>query len=501
MRGIVKRFAGVPALDEVDFELRRGEIHALLGENGAGKSTLMRVLAGLYAPDAGSIEVDGRPVRFRSAADASAAGIGMVHQHFTLVENFTVAENLALALPGQTPGILPRRGLADRALQAAKLLGWHLDPDAPVWQLPVGVQQRVEIVKVLATDPGILIFDEPTAVLAPVELEEFFAVLRRLRDEGRAIVFISHKLPEVMALCDRVTVLRHGRNAGSVEARDTDPADLARRMVGAEAAGLERGTPAEPAAGQPVLEVRALSVPGGRGLDAVRELSLDVRPGEVLGIAGVDGNGQAELAEAVVGLRDPSGGSVRIAGEEPVAARRHVGFIPQDRLREGLVRELSVRDNLVLELQGETRARRGPWLRWDVLNTRAREMRERYDVRAASLDLPAGSLSGGNQQKIVIARALSREPRLLVAVNPTRGLDVGAAGYVYDQLRAQRAQGAAVLLISTDLDEVLRLSDRVGVLYQGRLMGIVPPETERETLGLMMGGLTGPSAVSDGAGS
>lgn len=497
MRGIVKRFGETTALNGVDFELRRGEIHALLGENGAGKSTLMHVLSGLYAPNAGEVEVQGQPARFRSARDAAKAGIGMVHQHFTLVENFTVAENLALALPGGVPFLLPRRNLAAEPLALAERLGWKLEPDVPVWQLPVGVQQRLEIVKVLALNPEILIFDEPTAVLAPVELEELFSVLERLRAEGKSLVFISHKLNEVMRLCDRVTVLRRGQNAGTVETRDTNPADLARRMVGQrlEAEVLseaEKPPRTPPPPGAPVLQLRNLWVKDDRGVDALRGLELEVRAGEILGIAGVDGNGQAELAEAVLGLRPIRQGEMHFSGGDPQRrpreVRRQIGYIPQDRRRAGLVPGMSVRDNLVLELHQEPEARWGPWLRWDYLNRRAAEMKDRYDIRASGLEQHADTLSGGNQQKIVIARALVKDPRLLVAVNPTRGVDVGATAFVHDQLRAQRERGAAVLLISTELDEVLALADRVGVLYEGKLMGIVSPDTPREQLGLLMGG-------------
>ena len=496
MRGIVKRFEDTLALDGVDFDLVPGEIHALLGENGAGKSTLMNVLGGLFAPNAGTIEVRGSPMRFRSARDAATAGIGMVHQHFTLVDNFTVAENLALALPDRTPFFLPRGRLAEEPLQIAERLGWKFDPKAPVWQLPVGVQQRLEIVKVLAQEPDILIFDEPTAVLAPVELDELFGVLDGLRRESKSIVFISHKLHEVMRLCDRVTVLRQGRNAGTVPTAETDTADLARRMVGSddprelrEVCASQTGTTNGAHAVDPVLRVRGLWVRDARGVDALRGLELDVSAGEIFAVAGVDGNGQAELAEAVLGLCAPSAGSVNIVGLPGMSRpRQDIGYIPQDRRRAGLVLDMTVRDNLVLELHQEPHAARGPWLRWGFLNEQAADMMARYDIRGAGLDQPARMLSGGNQQKLVIGRALHKSPRLLVAVNPTRGVDVTATAYVHDQLRAQRDRGAAILLISTELDEVLQLADRVGVIYEGRLMGIVPPSTSRQVIGEMMGG-------------
>jgi general nucleoside transport system ATP-binding protein len=524
MRGITRCFDRHLALDGVDFDLRPGEIHALLGENGAGKSTLMHLLSGLLEPDAGSIEVAGGAVRFRTAADAARAGIGMVHQHFRLVENLTVAENLALALPEQTPFFLPRRGLSSAALAAAERLGWRLDPHAPVWQLPVGAQQRLEIVKVLAQDPKVLIFDEPTAVLAPVELEELFAVMQRLRAEGRSLVFISHKLNEVLRLADRITILRRGRTAGTVPASETDAADLARRMVGpvdphahapahthAPTPGTgpsHHGAPSDEqdnlqpstcnlqpstlnlqpstfnpqsSTGIPVLRVADLRVRDDRGLEAVRGLSLEVRAGEILGIAGVDGNGQGELAECLLGLRPLSGGRIGLSEQDAADGlpRVEVGYIPQDRKRSGLAPGLSVRDNLVLELHQSPEAGRGLWLRWGWLEGRAAELLRRFDVRASGLDQPVQTLSGGNQQKIVVARALEKDPRLLLALNPTRGVDVAATAFVHDRLREQRDRGAAILLISTELEEVLSLSDRVGVIYEGRLMGIVPPQTKQ----------------------
>jgi simple sugar transport system ATP-binding protein len=357
------------------------------------------------------------------------------------------------------------------------------------------VQQRLEIVKVLAQNPDILIFDEPTAVLAPVELDELFSVLDRLRAEGKSLVFISHKLNEVMRLCDRVTVLRRGRNAGAVSISETNPADLARRMVGEGAAAHAPELSGEATAealprppGQVVLRVQGLRVKDQRGVEAVRGLSLEVRAGEILGIAGVDGNGQAELAEAILGLRPIEGGGIDFAGRSTLHGRAEIGYVPQDRKRSGLVPGMSVRENLVLELHQMPEARTGPWLRWGYLTGQAAEMMRFYDVRASSLEQAADTLSGGNQQKIVMARALHKEPRLLVALNPTRGVDVHAASYLHEQLRRQRERGAAILLISTELDEVIALSNRLGVLYEGELMGIVPPDTPRDTLGLMMGG-------------
>ncbi len=489
MAGIVKRFGNLVALDGVDFDLHRGEIHALLGENGAGKSTLMHILSGMYTADDGQIDVAGSPVRFRSARDAVARGIGMVHQHFMLVENFNVAENLALALPTQTPFLLPRERLAEKALALAEDLGWKLDPRAPVWQLPVGIQQRIEIVKVLALDPEVLIFDEPTAVLAPVELDELFEVLDRLRSQGRGIVFISHKLNEVMRICDRVTVLRRGKNCGAVAVADTDTTDLARRMIGdaAEQLGAELlgGQAGSGRAGglEPVLALHAVCVRGDRGVDAVRGLDLEVRRGEILGIAGVDGNGQSELAEAIVGLRPFSAGRMEHPG-----GRRDIGYIPQDRKRSGIVQGMSVRDNLILELHMEPQAATGPLLNWRYLNAEAGRMIDQYDIRTSGPGQPIENLSGGNQQKVVIARALRKQPPLILALNPTRGVDVGATAYVHDRLREHRDAGAAILLISTELDEIVALADRIGVMYEGELVGVVSPDTPRQELGLMMGG-------------
>lgn len=491
MQGIVKRFGSVTALDGVDFDLNPGEIHALLGENGAGKSTLMQILSGVHRADSGSILMNGSRMRFRSAGEAASAGIGMVHQHFMLVDQFSVAENLALGLGDRAPALLPRRGLAQQALDLAESLGWKLDPEARVWQLPVGAQQRIEIVKLLALDPRVLIFDEPTAVLAPTELDELFSVIRRLKAEGKGIVFISHKLSEVMELCDRVTVLRHGKVVCRVDTAGTSAGELAREMVGA-AGELETAVlPEEPAAGKSLLEAEDLCVLDDRGLPAVRQVSFQLSPGEILGIAGVDGNGQLELGEALAGLRRVASGRILYDGKPAPPGgppRAELGYIPQDRRRDGLATSLSVRDNLVLELHQEPSAGRGPFLNWRYLNEAAAAMMREFDVRASGPGAPAASLSGGNQQKIVIARALYKKPRLLLALNPSRGVDVGATAYIHQRLRDEAARGAAVLLISTELDELLQLSHRIAVMYAGRIAGIVPRGTPRETIGLMMGG-------------
>ena len=500
MRGITKRFGESLALDGVDFDLQPGEIHALLGENGAGKSTLMNVLRGLLAPTLGQIALDGRPVRFSSPEDAARAGIGMVHQHFLLVPSFTVSENLALAFPRRRPPL-------QEAQELSRRLNWPIPLQARASDLPVGTQQRVEILKALLGDAQILLFDEPTAVLAPTETEELFIVLRALRDEGKSLVFVSHKLNEVMTLCDRVTVLRRGRQVGTVAVSETNPEDLARRMVGngdlvAEAEGLGEPTPTGDSAmaqapSTPVMTVNDLTTNGGVDAVALRDISFSLQPGETLGFAGVDGNGQAELAAALTGLRPWRAGQVTLNGHTLTRLsprdldRLGIGLIPPDRQGQGLALALSVADNLTLEAANLPRFRRGLgglFLDRNGLAAFAADLARDFDVRASELSLPARSLSGGNQQKIVIARALWRKPSLLVAVSPTRGLDVAATAYVHDRLRQRATEGGATVLISTELDEVIALSTRIAVLYEGRIVGIVPPDTPRETLGLMMGG-------------
>lgn len=499
MRGITKRFGGTTALDGVDFTLLPGEIHALLGENGAGKSTLMNVLRGLVEPTAGQTMLAGETVTFHTPDDATRAGIGMVHQHFLLVPSFTVIENLTLAAADRRIVLNPGPLIA-RAEAAAKDLGWTLPPPGvPVADLPVGTQQRVEILKALLGDARILLFDEPTAVLAPQEIDELLHVMRALRAEGRSVVFVTHKLNEVMAVCDRVTVLQRGRLAGTVAVSETDPADLARRMVGEASAALVSTTKAPPPAplspdATPVLAVQNLGTAPGKDTTPLHDISFTLVPGEILGVAGVDGNGQAEIAQALTGLRPWTSGTVTVGGSpiahlSPQDLDRHgIALIPPDRHREGLALTLSVAENLTLEAARLPQFRRGPFLDRPALRRFAEQTARDFDIRAENLNIPAGSLSGGNQQKIVIARALWRKPALLVAVSPTRGLDVAATAFVHARLRERQAEGGAILLISTELDEVLNLSTRVAVLYEGRLVGIVPADTSRATLGLMMGG-------------
>ncbi|MEO8274329.1 MAG: ABC transporter ATP-binding protein [Chloroflexota bacterium] len=476
--GIVKRFPGVLANDHVDFELRAGEVHALLGENGAGKSTLMNILAGLYDADEGEIRVEGRPVAFRSPRDAIAAGIGMVHQHFALVPSQTVTENVILGL--DRPRF--RLGLDrfdEEIRELAASVGLHVDPRARIWQLSVGEQQRVEILKLLYRGARILIMDEPTAVLAPQEIDELFATLRSMTAAGRSVVFISHKLGEVLAIADRITVMRRGHvTAAGIPAAGATKEELARLMVGRSV--LERIHRVDRAPGEVVLDVQGVEALNDRGVPALRGASLQIRSGEIVGLAAVAGNGQAELAEAVTGLRRCRG-SIRLHGEEIAnrspghAIKRGMGHIPEDRASVGSAPNLSIVDNAIMK-----RYREGPIARgWMLDRVAARELAERmtseYQI-AATVDSDARLLSGGNLQRLILAREIERRPGLLVAVQPTRGLDVGAIETVHQLLLDRRAEGAAILLISEELDELIALADRIDVMYEGRVVGSFPPD-------------------------
>ena len=485
MAGITVRFPGVLANDAIDLEVEGGEVRALLGENGSGKTTLMNVLYGLLAPDAGGIEIRGAPVRFASPRDAIAAGVGMVHQHFMLVPTLTVAENVALGLPGRRGRLDPRvdlRAVEQRLAALARAHRFAVDPRARVWQLPVGVQQRVEILKALDHGADILVLDEPTAVLTPEETRELFAVVRGLAREGRAVLFITHQLDEVMAVSDRITVLRAGRVVATVPIAEVEPRALARLMVGRDVASTRAAR--DDRGGGAVLELHDVDVVDDRGLPALAGVSLEVRAGEILGIAGIDGNGQRELAEVIVGVRAARAGTLRVRGA--------VSHIPEDRAAMALVGRLSIEENLVLKAFRERafRSRTG-LLDPRRIRRHAERLIEEFDIRAAGAAVPVCTLSGGNQQKVVLARELAAEPRLLVASQPTRGLDVGATEYVHRRIFEARARGAAVLLISTDLDEVLALSDRVGVMSAGRLVAVLPAaEATRERLGPLMAGVT-----------
>jgi simple sugar transport system ATP-binding protein len=502
-QGIVKRFPGTLANDHVDFDLRSGEIHALLGENGAGKSTLMNVLVGLYRPDAGEIRIDGRPVSFASPRDAIAAGIGMVHQHFTLVPSQTVTENILLGLDKPRFRLRLREAEAEVARIAATV-GLRVDPGAKVWQLSVGEQQRVEILKLLYRGARILILDEPTAVLAPQEIDELFVTLRSMVADGRSVVFISHKLGEVLAIADRITVMRNGR----VTAAGTSPvgatrADLARLMVGRSVLEIPDKTEATP--GDVVLDVRNVEARNDRGVMALRGASIQVRAGEIVGIAAVAGNGQSELAEVITGLR-PGTGDIRVDGK-PLTDRtpregieRGVGHVPEDRAGTGSAPNLSIVENLILKRYRDAPVGRG----WVVDHAAARvvatELKARYRIAAPSIDTRVRLLSGGNLQRLILAREIEAQPRLLIAVQPTRGLDVGAIEGVHRMLLERRANGAAILLISEELDEIFALADRVDVMFEGRIVGSFPAEeADVEAVGLLMTGGHGPEGGAPAA--
>jgi len=494
VRGLRKRFGAVQALDDVTLEFRAGEIHAILGENGAGKSTLMHVLDGVLRADAGTLAVRGRPLRFASARDARRAGIGMVHQHFTLVDALTVAENLALSLPQPSRWRFDPAAAASAARALAERIGLDLSPpDARVAELPVGARQRLEILKALAAADQVLILDEPTAVLTPQEVQQLFTMLRRLRAEGRTVLFITHRLSEVKDVADRVTIMRRGQVVGTYAVDTISEAEMAERMVGQLAAAAPRSTAAA-SDGAVALEVSALHATDARGTPALRDVTFAVHAGEVLGIAGVDGNGQRELFEVLVGLRTPTSGRV-LAGGQPIqtftprAALAHgIAHIPPDRHREGLVLGMSVEENLLLSRALLERfSRRGLIQRQDAREF-GRALAQQYAVSYASLDAPVRSLSGGNQQRIVVARELAQQPIVLITSNPTRGLDFAATRAVADALIEVARRGCAVVVISTDLDEVLDLSDRVRVLYRGHLSTALVPPIDAEHLGLLMAG-------------
>lgn len=488
LRGISKRFGDLVANDGIDFDVNRGEVHALLGENGAGKTTVMRIAYGLTQAHAGQILVDGELRPIRSPRDAIDVGIGMVTQHFALVRPMTVAENLAL---GRSRGLRLDLGEARRrASEASDRFGIRVDPAARVEALSVGQQQRVEILKALSRDCRILILDEPTAVLVPDEVSALFATLRSLVADGLSVVFISHKLAEVRAISDRVSVLRRGKLVGTVPG-STDERELAGMMVGRPTFGVERSTVAPATSGEPILRIRGLHATGANELSALSDVSLDVAPGEILGVAGVSGNGQTELVEVLSGMRRPTGGSVAVDGVELAGAdparmmRARVGRIPEDR-HASLIGDLSVAYNLVLEHLDDFR--RGGRIDERSVHEHAEDLIRRFDIRARPDD-PVATLSGGNIQKVLLARVLSRDPRVVVVSQPTRGLDVGATEYVRSQLLARRAEGAAILLVSEDLDELLALSDRLVVLYEGRIVGETSvSDADAEQLGMLMAG-------------
>jgi simple sugar transport system ATP-binding protein len=494
LRGIVKRFPGVVANDHVSLKVQAGEVHALLGENGAGKTTLMRILYGLYQPDEGEILLDDRPVRLHSPADSIRNGIGMIHQHFMLVPTLTVAENVALGLPSSRGVLLDTDRVAQRIRELATNYGLQVDPAAYVWQLSVGEQQRVEILKALYRGAQVLILDEPTAVLTPQEVKDLFVTLRRMVAEGHLLIFISHKLHEVLTISDRVTVLRAGRVVQSLATSATDRKQLARLMVGREVL-LRVDRPAVEQ-GKVRLRLDDVWAEGDRGLPAVRGISLEVRAGEILGVAGVSGNGQRELAELIAGLRRPSSGKITldefdITTWEPDRRLTHgLAYIPEERMRDGVIRELSVEENLILEDHGRRPFARGIFLNFGRIARHVDRLVDEFEIKTPSRSTPLRNLSGGNIQKLILARELAKQPSVLVAAQPTRGVDIGSTEYIHRRLVEQRATGTATLLISEDLDEVLNLSDRLAVLYEGRVMGILDREDATvERLGLMMAGV------------
>ncbi|MGO9557612.1 MAG: ABC transporter ATP-binding protein [Acidimicrobiales bacterium] len=494
MSGITKRFPGVLANDGVDFDVRAGEVHTLFGENGAGKSTLMRVLYGLYRPDSGEIRIKGDRVNISSPAYAIRHGIGMIHQHFMLVNTLTVAENVALGLKSSRGPLTDLDKVALRLEELGKRHGLEVDPRALIWQLSVGERQRVEILKALYRDVDLLVLDEPTAVLTPHEVDDLFQVLRQLAAGGRGLVFISHKVNEVLELSDRITVLRAGRRVGTVSRADASRDRLVEMMVGHDLAPDVR--PGMAAAGERRLVVTDLRVMGDRGQEAVRGLDLEVDAGEIVGIAGVSGNGQREFAEAVAGIRPHASGSILLGGREVAGASaatvRSAGlaYVPEERMRDGIVPDFTVAENLLLVDNHDPAFARLGFLRARAIRRHCQELVDDFAVKTPSLDTPARNLSGGNIQKLIMARELSGRPQALLVAQPTRGIDVGSAQYIHQRLVEQRDAGTAVLIISEDLDEVMSISDRILVMYEGKIIGSADPRsTTREAVGLMMAGV------------
>jgi ABC-type uncharacterized transport system ATPase subunit len=495
LRDITKRFPGVLANDHIDLTLEEGEIHALLGENGAGKTTLMNILYGLYQPDQGEILVRGKTIDVHSPSDAIASGVGMVHQHFMLVPVFTVTENVMLGDEEvKTGGVLNRKQASQKIRQISEQYGLQVDPDTFIKDLPVGVQQRVEIIKLLYREADILILDEPTAVLTPQEADELFKIMRSLTERGKSIIFITHKLREVMDVADRITVIRRGKVIGSTRPSEADQSMLAEMMVG-RAVQLEvERTPAK--VGGTVLTVEDLVVLDERHQVAVDGISFDVRAGEVLGIAGVQGNGQTELVEALTGLRPPVSGKVSLVGEEITNSKpRQItelgsAHVPEDRQRDGLVLTFPIQDNLVLNTYYQPPFTKGVIMDESKIQEQAGRLIQEFDVRTPSAMTPAGSLSGGNQQKVIVAREFSRPIRLLIASQPTRGLDVGSIEYIHARIIGKRDEGCAVLLVSSELDEIMGLSDRIAVMYRGKIIEILTAEqATKEKVGLLMAGV------------
>ncbi len=503
MRGITKRFPGVLANSDVDFDVRAGEVHTLFGENGAGKSTLMRVLYGFYQADSGRIYLDGAPVDIASPAAAIGLGIGMIHQHFMLVSTLTVAENVSLGLKSKRGPLKDMRRVSARIEELSSLYGLEVNPSALVWQLSVGERQRVEIIKALYRESRLLVLDEPTAVLTPREVDDLFRVLKKMAAEGCGLIFISHKIREVLALSDRITVLRAGKKIATVQASEVTGEQLAEMMVGRRIAA--EGQSSGATSGEVRLKVRDLVVRGDRGTEAVRGVSLEVRAGEIVGIAGVSGNGQRELGEAISGLRAPQRGSVQVDGVElagkkaSVARGAGLGYVPEERMRDGVIGDFSVAENLMLVDSDKQACVRFGFLRRGAVRARAKQLVETFDVRTPGIDTPTRNLSGGNIQKLILARELSGEPKVLLIAQPTRGIDIAAARYIHDRVREEARKGIAVVIVSEDLDEVMSISHRTLVMYEGALIGEVDPRTTtREAIGLMMAGVSPSSGHAAG---
>lgn len=493
MREITKIFGEFVANDKINLELRKGEIHALLGENGAGKSTLMNMLAGLLEPTSGEIVVNGKSEKLDSPSKAASLGIGMVHQHFMLVEAFTVAENIILGSEVTNKGVLDLKKANADILELSERYGLAVDPTAKVEDISVGAQQRVEILKTLYRGADILIFDEPTAVLTPAEILELMDIMKALVKEGKSIILITHKLDEIRAVADRVTVIRRGKSIQTVSIEGATNKDLAEMMVGRSVSFVTEKEEAQPK--EVVLQISDLVVNENRGVPAVKELSLDVRAGEIVGIAGIDGNGQSELIQAITGLRKVKSGSIKIKGQEVVGlsprkiTEMNVSHVPEDRHRDGLVLEMMLSENIALQTYYKEPLSKNGVLNYNQINSYARKLMEEFDVRAANEIVPASALSGGNQQKAIIAREVDRNPDLLIVSQPTRGLDVGAIEYIHKRLIGERDKGKAVLVVSFELDEILNLSDRIAVIHDGKIQGIVKPsETNKQELGILMAG-------------
>lgn len=501
MRGITKRFPGVLANDHVDFDVKAGEVHALLGENGAGKSTLMKIVYGLYHPDEGEILLNGKPVSIASPNDSINLGIGMIHQHFMLVQTLTVAENVALGLPSSRGALTDLDVVSKRILELADIYGLKIDPSAYIWQLSVGQQQRVEIIKALYRGAALLILDEPTAVLTPQEVDELFIIMHQMVKDGHALIFISHKLHEVVEISNRVSVLRDGRRIGTRPTSETTKQDLANWMVGREVGfAPNRG---DVNIQETRLKLEDVTCDSDRGTPGLRGVSLEVHSGEILGIAGVSGNGQRELAESITGLRKVTSGQVFLEGKGITnmapgdITDRMLSYIPEERMRDGMINDFTIAENMILREHHKI-----PYSRYGFLNLRdiskhADELIKQFHVKTPSQETHAKNLSGGNIQKVVLAREISRNPRAILAAQPTRGLDIGATEYVREQLLVERSKGVAIMLISEDLDEILALSDRIAVIYEGQIMDIVPrADATPEKLGLLMAGVHPEEGVS-----